>query len=184
MSAKKLAIILPGTGYHKDKPLLYYGTKLAMSCGYEIKHVDYLECFNGIRYKDTEMAEAAVKAFAKTEEVLREVDFSQYEEVVFIGKSFGTVVGAKYAAEHALKAKQVWYTPVSETFKYRADNAVAFTGSADPIADTAVLRAETSERGIPLHVYEGGNHSLETGDVARDLETLQDVMRITKGYIE
>ena len=174
---------MPGTGYHKDKPLLYYGAKIAMSCGYEIQHVDYLEYFKGIRYTDKEMAEAAVKAFAKTEEVLAGVDFSQYEDVVFMGKSFGTVAGAKYAAEHALKAKQVWYTPVVETFKYRADDAVAFTGSSDPIADTAMLTEKTAERGIPLHVYEGGNHSLETGDVARDLETLQDVMHLTKEYL-
>ena len=183
MDAKKLAVIMPGTGYTNDKPLLYYGAKLAAQKGYEIKQVDYLECFKGVRYTDAEMDVAALKAFAKTEKVLGEVDFSQYEDVVFIGKSFGTVVGAKYAAEHALRARQVWYTPVAETFKFRADDAVAFTGSADPIADTGAMRAIAAERGFDLHVYEGGNHSLETGDVAKDLETLQDVMRVTEAFL-
>ena len=184
MGSKKVMVVFPGMGYHKDKPYLYYAWKLATEKGYEILHVDYLEFFKGIKYSDAEMHDGALKAYEKTKVILGEVDFSQYETVVFAGKSFGTVVGARYAAERGLKVKQVWYTPVAETFEYRADDAIAFTGSADPIADTAMLREKTAERGIPLHVYAGGNHSLETGDVARDLETLEDVMRVTKEYLK
>ena len=45
------------------------------------------------------------------------------------------------------------------------------------------MKAVAREQGIDLHVYEGGNHSLETGDVERDLETLQSVMRVTGEYL-
>ena len=31
----KLAVIFPGVGYHADKPLLYYGRKLAKQHGYQ-----------------------------------------------------------------------------------------------------------------------------------------------------
>ena len=37
--------------------------------------------------------------------------------------------------------------------------------------------------GFPLYVTEDGNHSLETGAVKRDLENLQEIMRITEEYI-
>ena len=37
----RLAVIFPGIGYHTDKPLLYYGKKLAAACGYEILEVPY-----------------------------------------------------------------------------------------------------------------------------------------------
>ena len=33
---KKLAIIFPGVGYHKDKPLLYYSSKLVKGLGYDV----------------------------------------------------------------------------------------------------------------------------------------------------
>lgn len=37
----KLAVLFPGIGYTCDKPLLYYGAKLAKSYGYEVKRVEY-----------------------------------------------------------------------------------------------------------------------------------------------
>lgn len=184
MNSKKLAIILPGTGYHKDKPLLYYGAKMALEKGYDVQYVDYLDCFNGIRYTDEEMAEASVKAYAKTEETLNRLDFTQYIEVVFIGKSFGTLMGAKYASEHKVKARHVWYTPVLETYDYGIHAAIAFTGTKDPIADTALLQAKAAEYKIKLFTYTDANHSLETGDVIHNLEILQDVIKISKEYLE
>ena len=184
MNSKKLAIIMPGTGYHKDKPLLYYGCKLALGKGYDVQQVEYLEFFQGIRYTDEEMAAASVKAYAKTEETLSRIDFSQYTEVVFIGKSFGTLMGARYAAEHKVNARQIWYTPVVETFDYGISSALAFTGTKDPIADTALLQAKAAEYKIKLFTYTDANHSLETGDVIHDLEILQDVIKQTKEYLQ
>lgn len=37
---------------------------------------------------------------------------------------------------------------------------------------------------VPMHVYEGSNHSLETEDTRQDIKILQDVMRITMKYIK
>ena len=37
----RLAVILPGIGYHKDKPLLYYATKLVKAKGYKVICIDY-----------------------------------------------------------------------------------------------------------------------------------------------
>lgn len=38
--------------------------------------------------------------------------------------------------------------------------------------------------GFPLYVTKEGNHSLETGNVAGDLENLQEIMRITEEYMQ
>ncbi len=37
----KLAVIFPGIGYTKDKPLLYYAGKLAKAAGYNVISVEY-----------------------------------------------------------------------------------------------------------------------------------------------
>ncbi len=31
----RLVVVFPGIGYHCDKPLLYYGRKVASECGYD-----------------------------------------------------------------------------------------------------------------------------------------------------
>ena len=41
---KKLAVLFPGIGYHVDKPLLYYGAKLA-------KQYDFLKIYRVQRKK-------------------------------------------------------------------------------------------------------------------------------------
>ena len=171
-------------GYHKDKSLLYYAWKLALEKDYDIQHVDYLEFFKGIKYSDAEMHDGALKAYEKTKEILGTVDFSRHTTVVFVGKSFGTVMGAKYAAEHNLHPRQIWYTPVMDTFEYGVRDAIAFIGSKDPLSDVAAMKAVADEQGIALHIYEGCNHSLETGNVEHDLVTLQSVMRVTKEYLK
>ena len=183
MNSEKLMVVFPGMGYHKDKPLLYYAWKLALEKGYDIQYVDYLEFFKGIKYFDAEMHEGALKAYERTKEILDRLDFSHYTRVVFVGKSFGTVMGAKYASERNLRPRQIWYTPVMDTYEYGVRDAIAFIGSKDPLSDVESMKAVAKEQGIALHVCEGGNHSLETGDVEHDLVTLQEVMKVTKEYL-
>ena len=38
---RKIAIVFPGVGYTKDRPLLYYAGKLAVKHGYELRFVDF-----------------------------------------------------------------------------------------------------------------------------------------------
>ena len=38
---KKIAVVFPGVGYTKDRPLLYYAGKLAAANGYELIHRDF-----------------------------------------------------------------------------------------------------------------------------------------------
>lgn len=183
MSEKKLAILFPGIGYHKDKPLLYYATKLVQSLGFETIHIEYRSMTQKIRGDATMMQNAAELALSQSEEQLAEVDWDAFSEVVFIGKSIGTVALARYVQAHEIRAKQVWYTPVESTFGFGARDVIAFIGDADPLSDLNVVRTMAGEQGIPLDIYPGGNHSLECEDVSRNIEVLADVMKKTEAYI-
>ena len=79
----------------------------------------------------------------------------------------------------------VLYTPVEELFSFPLGEAVAFTGQADPWVGGAESRvpALCRERGIPCLVFPGANHSLETGDLHTDLQTLNTVMRRTETFL-
>ena len=96
MGEKKLAVIFPGMGYHNDKPLLYHGKKLAKERGYEVVEVSYVLDKNAGAVKDDETQKKEVfrQAYSQTEEQLATVAFADYQEVVFIGKSIGTVVAS------------------------------------------------------------------------------------------
>ena len=185
MNSKKLAVILPGTGYTKDKPLLYYAATIAMKKGYDIINVDYDRFFEGVNYRNKDEMDAVTgKAYRYAAERLDKIDFNQYTTVVFIGKSFGTMVGTTYAYEHKLILRQVWYTPVMESYEKAIGKIVAFMGDMDPIANVDEARFRAKEIDIPLHVYPNANHSLATGDALIDIDTLKNVMAITDGFIE
>lgn len=61
---------------------------------------------------------------------------------------------------------------------------IAFTGTADSWVDWHVVQEGCKKGGFPLYVIDGADHSLETGNVAEDLENLQDIMKKTEDYIK
>ena len=72
-----------------------------------------------------------------------------------------------------------------ETFDFARDGCgIAFCGDADPWVGRETVAAGAKARHLPLTVYPGANHSLETGDVLHDLDTLKDAMRRTENYIQ
>ena len=176
-------MILPGIGYTCDKPLLYYSGKLARSLGYEVLPVPYGGFPPKVRGDQARLLECAEIALAQTDSMLREIDWSRYEDILFFSKSIGTAAAVQYAYAHGIHCRHVLYTPLEETFSCPVPNAAAFHGTADPWADTERIRALCEEHHIPLYITERANHSLETGDPERDLNNLLTVMRQAKGFV-
>lgn len=180
---KKTAVIFPGIGYHTEKPLLYYAKKLAKQSGYEITEVPYRDLFRDTKEPDKRLEAAFVSAFAQTEEILKAVSFAEDGDLLFISKSIGTVVASAYAEKYGLNPRHILYTPVKTTFSFHPREGIAFHGTADPMADTEMVNRACRECRIPLYLTENGNHSLETGNVQKDLENLGIIMRQTEAYI-
>ncbi len=182
----KIAVIFPGIGYHSDKPLLYYSRKLAREAGYEIREVPYKNFPPRIRGSEQKMRQALEIAGLQAEDLLADLDFTAYEHILFISKSIGTAVAVHYAARHSLKAFQLMYTPLPETFYLAGEDGIsrlsglAFHGTADPWADTGILTGLAKKFELPLHLTEEGNHSLETGNALADLKTLSEVMKLSE----
>ena len=178
-----LAVFFPGIGYHTDKPLLYYGKKLATGYGCEIMEMSYGELPTHIKGNHEKMMAAFEKGLSHVTKLLEQVDFSRYEKVLFVSKSIGTAVAAAYAMKNRIDALHIYYTPVEESFQAIGTEGVVFHGTADPWARTDVIRQACEERGLPLYLTEGANHSLETGNVQEDLKNLEEIMRVSEEYI-
>lgn len=185
---RKIAIFFPGIGYTADKPLLYYSRRLAVKLGYEIKMLSYHGFPPKIRGDAGKMREAYRIAGTQTEAMLADVDLEVYEDILFVGKSIGTAVAAKTAAESPVKdrIRLVLYTPLEETFRFPCENAVAFTGTADPWVGKEKSRIADlcAQKGISCHRIPGGNHSLETTEIYEDLRNLKEIMEETETFLK
>jgi phosphoglycolate phosphatase len=181
----RIAVLFPGIGYTCDKPLLYYSAKLAAERGFEVVRVPYGNFPPNVKGDPVRMYQCFLTAREQTEDLLSRVGWERYGEIVFFSKSVGTTVALSYACEHALKARHVLYTPLAETFQFPVGEgtAIAFHGTADPWVGTKELEKLCAERKIPLHITKKANHSLERGDVKKDLKTLRSVIEEAADFI-
>ena len=183
-SARLLAVVFPGIGYTPDKPLLYYGAKLAARCGYEVVRITYGGFERDIRGNQQKMADAFASAVEQAGKQLAPLALTAEDDIVFLSKSVGTGVSLLYAKEHGLRPRSVLYTPLLSTFTLPCGDAIAFHGTADPWApDNDAIATAALGQGVPFYTVADANHSLETGDVERDLTTLSDVMRKTQAFL-
>ena len=117
--------------------------------------------------------------------MLSDINFEDYDDILFVGKSIGTIVAAKLASKSSVRdrIRFIYYTPLEETFSFSIQDAIVFTGSADPWVDAGRIPALCKELGIPCSVIPNANHSLETLDPEQDTLTLQKIMSETEQYM-
>lgn len=180
---KKIACLFPGVIYTFDRPLLYYSWKLLDGLGWEIIPVRY-GGFSPCAKKDIGMIiKSAGMALEQSEEALCGIDWSAYGDILMIGKSIGTIAGSAYARRHGINCRQIHFSPVEETFRYAGEKGIVFHGTADRWVDTKVVESSCAEKGLSLYKIEGANHSLETGDVGFDIETIKKTIGIIREYV-
>ncbi len=189
----KLAVYFPGIGYHCDKPLLYFSRKLAMEAGYE-EYLNVTYTFSGgkIRGDKQKMKETFDALYAQTLDFLKGVKWDEYDDIIFISKSIGTVIATSFAREKELKnVRQVLYTPLEYSFAGLDDDkeqnpkkVISFIGTADPWSEVPRVIQIAEGVNVPIHIYEDANHSLETPDTMRNISILEDVMEKTKEFLQ
>ncbi len=183
----KLAVFFPGIGYTPDKPLMYFGRRIAAACGYEILIVDYKGFPPKIMGDRGRMEQSFQIALEQAEDKMSGTDLAAYDDIIFIGKSIGTVVAARIASESPARdrIRLVLYTPLEDTFAFDFGDAIAFTGDADPWVGREKSRIFSicESRGIPCSLVPYANHSLESSDVFTDMKELYRIMKETERFI-
>lgn len=182
---KKIALIFPGIGYHTDKPLLYYSKKLAAKYGYQPIDIPYTGFPSGVKGNADKMHQCFQLALAQTEEILKDLDFTD-TKILVLAKSIGTVVAAAYIRKMNLEADFIFYTPLEETFQFTSNQSPSpvFTGTSDPWVKTETIIEKCKENAFPITIIENANHSLETGDAMQDIEILKQVMEKSEAFMK
>ena len=180
----KLAIIFPGIGYTPDKPLLIYSAKLASNAGYQVTKIHFTDPPEVVPGNRASMLAAFEHAARQTEEALEGIKFDSYEDVIFISKSIGTIAAAAYVKKHALKVRHIYFTPLAQTFSFvESGNGIVFHGTNDPWAEHESIMEAIKQTALQSRIYKGADHSLEIGDVHKDIELLGRIMVEVDDYI-
>lgn len=180
----KLAVIFPGIGYHCDKPLLYYACNQLKECGYDaIIKLDYKYEDRNIRGNKEKMVSVFKDLYKQAEKALLDVNFDNYDEIVFVSKSIGTIISCAYAAKKDIKCKQILYTPLEYTFEYPIQEAIAFIGTNDPWSNVNDVCFLAKNQCVKIFTYEGTNHSLETTNTLDNIKNLEQVMMETALFL-
>ncbi|MBQ5361691.1 MAG: alpha/beta hydrolase, partial [Lachnospiraceae bacterium] len=64
------------------------------------------------------MEKSFALALDQSREMLKDLKWEDYEEILFISKSIGTAVAAAFGKEKGLKVRHVFFTPLKETFSF------------------------------------------------------------------
>lgn len=184
----KLAVFFPGIGYTVDKPLMYYSRKIASANQYEIKLLPYSGFPTKVIGDEQKMEKSYEIALNQAKEMLSDVDWSIYDEVLFIGKSIGTIVATALADQYGIrdKVRFILYTPLEQTFLYPIREAIVFSGTKDPWVgnENSKINRLCREHNIGCELIADANHSLETGNAIIDIENMQQIMTKTENFIE
>ncbi len=181
---RKIACLFPGIGYTCDKPLLYYSWKLLKGMDWEVVPVPYSGFPDGVKGDPEKMRQSAEMALEQAEAILQGIRWDGYRDILLVGKSVGTVVCTEFAERHGLRCRRILFTPVEAAFRLPGGSAIAFHGTADPWAETNAVRDGCRRMNIPLYETEDANHSLETGDVDRDIRELRKIMKTVREYVK
>ena len=172
--SKNLVVSFPG-GKGTEIPLLYFVSKFYEDKGYEKKFISHPSEGNELYM----LYENAKKA-------LCDIDLSQYEDIVFVGKSLGTVVACKLKEELNIDASLVLLTPLADTLSYiRKDNKIILVaaGSTDRYLDSSILCKKCEEEDVLCHIEPDVGHRMEVkSDLNKNLNTIRNV--IEKLYVK
>lgn len=188
-----LAVLLPGMGYHSDKPLLYYTRMTLLHRG-----LDVLDLMPGTSSEEFQQAAVETRLAWLDSDMKAGIESGlaqgSYQGILLAGKSIGTIgvaLGLPFAASR-LATAAVWLTPllrepVLVEAAMRCESRQLFVCSwADQTfrQDRLEQILETCPLAVSW-VAPQGNHSLEIeGDERASLHLLSQVVETTAKFID
>ena len=157
----KLVIAFPGTGFTTRETLFQECFSAFQSKGYQVVQLD----FSMIPFKEIETIPEAVEA-ANRQVVLqlKNIRFEEYDDVVFLSKSLGTVCAGWLEGQRGCYPRQLYLTPIRETLAYiRQDSRVLalVLGDKDRLMSVEELEEFCAPRGLRMVTFAGVGHSLK-----------------------
>ncbi len=169
-----LAVLFPGKGYTLDAPVMWYSAKAAFDAGCDVLEVEYGYQANRVELMIDEL-DSLVEETAAT---LNNLVNNQYSNVVFIGKSIGTIVQTKVLQKLSFSVpNHIFLTPLKAIIPAIRDskNALVIVGDRDSAFETSDITQVAGFSHVKLTVVPEADHGLETKDYSVSIDILKQV---------
>ncbi len=167
----KTGIVITFTGSRgADIPLLYYSVNIFIDKGYDVERIS-CKCRSENEFE---------ALYENVKNYIVSLNITDYEDVVFVGKSIGTVISCKLKEELGIPARLILYTPVEETLPYiRNDNDIIFVaaGAEDKHMPEDRIVSLCQQENIQYWIEKGVGHSMEISeDLPGSMRVIQNVI--------
>lgn len=166
--SKKIVFSFPG-GRGTEVPLLYFGAKYYEDMDYEKRFVEYPASGH-----DFETVYENAKA------ILESYDLEEYDDIVFVAKSKGTVVACKLKEELKVNASLVLFTPLADTLPFiKGDNQIVLVAASnnDRHLESEILCNLCEREKVPYYIEPNVGHRMEVrNDLEKNLQTILNVI--------
>lgn len=172
----RLAIVLPGQRYTNMAPYLYYPLNIALECGYDALAVEYGFQRCGVEFvPDKDSLAHVVKETKEAVDICLEQ--KRYSEILFIGKSLGTLVQIRLKDEFSeYSQRHILLTPLPECISViKQTECMVVVGTKDKVFKNEHSAEISGLKDITLITVEGADHSMEKGSHEENLRVLSDV---------
>ncbi|MCL2376457.1 MAG: alpha/beta hydrolase [Defluviitaleaceae bacterium] len=173
---KNLVILFPGGNYTTEKPLLHFAEfKYRALKGYDCVKINYGDCLKKNLSPD-EIIEN-IKSFILPQ--IEAIDFSSYDDIVFVSKSLGTIIAGWLTDKlNISNIRHIYLTPVEQTLPYITNNnniSMVVSGTKDKQMQADVLKNHCQRNKVSLKLIEGANHHLE---IPEDINASIEILKI------
>lgn len=185
--SRTVCFFFPGASYSFDRPYLYYPTMLFLNRQIDLVHVHAVYGQDNTDFWNSSFAERSAWISQDMQTIVSHVlDQQEYEHVLFLGKSLGTVsITCSLLKEPRFShSSAILLTPLLKEELLVTDllglgqNVLLVSGTADHHYNQhAIDQITLSKPNIQLHLPENASHSLDISSHVNDsIHVLQTVM--------
>jgi len=111
------------------------------------------------------------------------IDFSAYQDIVFVSKSIGTIIAGGFENELGIgNIRHIYLTPIEKTLEYINSGKnidIIIAGTSDRHLDSEILRNHCENERMHLKLIEGADHSLEVpGSMSANIDILKKIVEL------
>ena len=174
-----IAVCFPGTGFTCKEALFERLASDYHGRGYDVIRLD----FSHIPFREIESLEEAIAVAQRAvKRQLSGVPFAEYEDIVFLSKSLGTILATHYERDYSLRPRHMYLTPLNKTLMLLQPETRVISmvlGTQDLFLTGRALASFCEERNIPYFLVEGVNHSLKDDlDAERTARIIDQVAQL------
>ncbi|MEA4870398.1 MAG: hypothetical protein VB062_07145 [Christensenella sp.] len=156
-----IAVCFPGTGFTCKEALFERLGADYAALGYDVIKLD----FSHIPFREIESLEEAIAVAQRAvKRQLSHISFADYDDVVFLSKSLGTILALEHDRIQDIRARHLLLTPLNKTLSLvRPETRVIamILGTQDRFLTGRALVNFCGERGLRYCLIDGVNHSLK-----------------------